>query len=258
MQWIIAAGSDIGHRDEQQDRYLVVSSQDNAKHLLVVADGAGGHKAGALAAQTAIDCIRENLAALWSTDDPESYLNKLIVKCNERVLTIGDGELACATLVMAFVKHDEIFFGHVGDSRLYLVRDGRVIFKTTDHSIVELQRQQGARGVDALAGAVSTGLYMCLGVLNDIIPVVTSSLAREGDALLLCSDGFWGQIDMTKVATQFSHTPLTIERLNQWVAMAKVSKPNGSDNITAIAATFISQPSLFSSLLAAIVNLFKK
>jgi len=258
MPWITVADSDIGGREEQQDRYLVVNSDDNNSHLLVVADGAGGHKAGALAAKTAINCIRENLEFLWPSEDPEAFINKLFIECNERVLAIGDGELACSTLVLVFIKHDQIFWGHIGDSRLYLVRDGNTVFRTTDHTVLELQRQQAAQGVESPINAAANELYMCLGAVTDISPEVSCSMVREADTLLLCSDGFWGQLDTQPALADLSANLLSAELIKKWVGKAKASKANNSDNITVIAARFTDKPRFALNPFEAIARLFKR
>lgn len=257
MPWITAADSHIGNREEQQDRYLIEHSDDGKNHLLVVADGAGGHKTGGLAAQTAVDCINENLNSLWSSKDPDTFLNKLVIECNERVLTVGRGELACTTLVLTFIRGDEVFWAHVGDSRFYLIRDRHVIVRTTDHSVVELQRQQTAQSSDVSVTAAANELYMCLGALADIAPDVSSSLAREGDTLLLCSDGFWGQVDMARAIPDLSERPLTVDALEAWIANASTSKSGNSDNITLVAARLEKKASFFPDLFKAIISVFK-
>ena len=258
MPWVTVADSHIGAREEQQDRYLVEHSDDGNSHLLVVADGAGGHKTGAAAAQAAIDCISENLESLWSSEDPDSFLNRLIFECNENVLAVGDDDLACTTLVLVLIKGDEIFWGHVGDSRFYLIRDEEVILRTTDHSVIELQRQRAAEDASAVVSAPSNKLYMVLGAHSDITPEVASSIVREGDTLLLCSDGLWGQIDMAPCIAELSEKELTDETIGRWVAKAKASKPDRSDNITLVAAKFMRKPRFFSNPLQAIMRLFAR
>ena len=258
MQWVTVADSDIGGREEQQDRYLVEHSDDGNNHLLAVADGAGGHKTGALAAQTAVDCIRENLEFLWSCADPDTFLKQLIIECNEHVLAVGDGDLACTTLVLVFIKGDELFWGHAGDSRFYLIRNQQVVIQTADHSIIELQRQQAAQGADIVVDAPSNEIYMCLGALADLVPETASSLAREGDTLLLCSDGLWGQIDMPLFIAELGERPFTIEILKKWTEKARVSKLDRGDNITWVAAKFINKRGILSRLLKAITKPFKR
>lgn len=257
MAWITAANSDIGGRKEQQDRYLVEHSVDGNSHLLVVADGAGGHKTGALAAQTAVDCISENLPFLWSNQDPDTFLSKLIVECNDRVLEVGEGDLACTTLVLVFIRNDEVFWSHVGDSRFYLIRGDDAVIQTIDHSVIELQRQQATQDADIAVSASSNEIYMCLGALADIFPEVASSVAREGDTLILCSDGLWGQIEMGPLIAELNENPLSIAYLNSWIEKARVSKFGSSDNITLVAARFTRKPKPLSRLVMAIADLFK-
>ncbi len=258
MPWTTAADSEIGGRDEQQDRYLIVSSDDGSSHLLAVADGAGGHKMGALAATTAINCICENLALLWPNKDPASFLDKLIIECNERVLAVGGDDMACTTLVMVFIKEDELFWGHIGDSRFYLIRDRQVVFQTTDHSVGELRKQQAHQGAEIASNASPNELYMCLGALPDVAPEVSSSVAREGDTLLLCSDGLWGQIDMDQVVAELNETTFAKETLKKWTEKARDSKADRSDNITAVTASYVAKQSFLSRCFKACVNLFKK
>ena len=257
MSWITVADSNIGGREEQQDRYLLVSSDDGNSHLLAVADGAGGHKMGALAAQAAIRCICDNLTSLWPSKDPANFIDKLIIECNERVLAVGDGDMACTTLVLVFIRGDELFWGHVGDSRFYLIRDSKVIFQTTDHSAGELQKQQAHHGADSVFNASANELYMCLGALPDIAHEVESGLARKGDILLLCSDGLWGQIDMDLVITELSESSLNKENVANCLEKAKQSKQDRSDNITLVAAKYMGEPSLFSRISEALVRPFK-
>ncbi len=255
MPWITAADSDIGAREEQQDRYLVVRNDRGSSQLLVVADGAGGHTMGAMAAQTAITHVRENVTGLWLSEDPLTFLKDLIVECNQRVLALSDTDLACSTIVMVFMRSDELFWGHVGDSRFYLIRNGEVISQTRDHSVGELQQRQGDEATGAIKAAENE-LYMCLGGLSDITPELDSSAVREGDSLLLCSDGLWGQTDMLRTFSELSNTGISQEGLAKLVAQsisaAKIAKPENGDNITLIASQFLEKPTLIRRLLSAI------
>ena len=257
MAWVTVAGSDIGGREEQQDFYLKVRSSDHNYNLLAVADGAGGHKMGALAAQTVIQCIRENLPALERSEDPTSFIGQLIVECNQRVLKVGDSEMACSTLVLVFIKGEELFWGHIGDSRLYLIRDNKVIFQTTDHSTEELQKNGNDECMENDFSTVSSGLYMCLGALPNIIYDVESGLAREGDILLLCSDGLWGQMDMDRMIAELSTSSLNPENVTTWLTQARQLKQERSDNITLLAAKYGGEPSSFSRLLTALTKPFR-
>lgn len=258
MRWTTLADSHIGGRDEQQDRYLLASSDDGDCHLLAVADGAGGHIGGAAAAQTAIDCISENLSALWLSDDPDTFIRKLILECNERVVASAGGDLSCTTLVMVLIKGEELYWGHVGDSRLYLIRDSKVVAKTIDHSVAELQGQRAFNQANAAEGVAANGLYMCLGAPTNIVPEVSSSVAREGDTLLLCSDGLWGQLDMQALITELNDDSFTLETLNKWIEIARVAKRDHSDNITFVGARLVGTQGVLSALFKTLSQLFKK
>lgn len=261
LSWGIIADSDIGDRQEQQDRYLIKQSNDGKHHLLVVADGAGGHRAGALAAQTAIDCVEENHSRLCNSEDPEKSIGELIIECNERVLALEGEELACATLVILLIRGEELFWGHVGDSRLYLIRKQEAIYQTTDHSLSELERQTPQASSQSASGASSASasneIFMCLGALPNIVPELSSSMARQGDTLLLCSDGLCGQLDMQPLLKEIGDNALTPELLTQYIDQAKTSKPNNSDNITLVLARLSGTPRFWSRPLSAITGFFK-
>lgn len=255
MPWTTVVTSDIGGREEQQDRHVVLADNSGRSQLLVVADGAGGHTAGALAAQTAIDCIAAQVGELWSSDDPENFLNNLILECNEQVLTVGDGEMACSTLVLAFIRDDQVFWGHVGDSRFYLLRQGEVAVQSRDHSLVELQKQNHP---DASVTPSSNQLYMCLGAEKNIDPAIDSGIVRDGDTLLLCSDGFWGQLEDTDFLTNLASSLLAVEKLQKWVDKAKTTKAERSDNITAIAAQYSEKNSPFRNFLSSLTGFIRR
>ena len=250
MPWITQAESHIGGREEQQDRFLVESSDDGNSHILMVADGAGGHKTGGLAAQTAVDCVKQNLEYLWSCNDPEAFLYKLIIECNERVLGLGDDDLVCTTIVIALLRGDEAYWGHVGDSRFYLIRDSQIVVKTSDHSLIEMQRQRAAVDKSFTVTAPTNKLYMCLGALPEISPAVASSITKVGDTLLLCSDGLWNQVNMNTLISSLSQHPFTVPALQKWTKKANSSHHANGDNITAVAARLVAAPSLWSRLLA--------
>ncbi|MEM7360443.1 MAG: protein phosphatase 2C domain-containing protein [Pseudomonadota bacterium] len=257
MHWVTAADSNIGGREDQQDRYLLAQSDDGSNHLLVVADGAGGHKTGGLAAQAAIDCIDDNIEELWASTDPDAFIKQLIIECHTRVLAVGGEDLACTTLVMALIRGDEVFWGHVGDSRFYLVRDGETVVKTRDHSLPELQLQASA-DTDHIVSMETNKLYMCLGAPVDILPEVASSVVREGDTLLLCSDGLWSQIDMVALLADIGDSPVAAKNLDSWINQARLADKENSDNITLLVAKFVGQPSLLQTVLRRIYRVLGK
>ncbi|GHA06740.1 hypothetical protein GCM10008090_15510 [Arenicella chitinivorans] len=252
MPWNCVVDTEIGDRDEQQDRFLMAQSPTGERCLLVVADGAGGHKTGGAAAEAAIEYIHAQLTNLLNSQNPQTALHELIQDCNERVLNVGGDELACTTLVLVLTHEDQLFWGHVGDSRAYLIRDGETVLRTTDHSMVELQRSDPTAVPETEDAVTPNQLYMCLGALDDVLPDTDSSVAREGDTLLLCSDGLWSQVDMQSVTRALSSAPMTTELLRKWAGLAKAGGAGQSDNITLIAARYYTKPSLLERLFSAI------
>jgi len=233
MPWITSAISDIGGREEQQDRHLIVKHKRKDMLLMAIADGAGGHVSGAEAAEAAVDCVKEYLPRLWLSKDPAA---------------------ACSTLVVLFAKGDEIFWAHVGDSRFYLIRNQSILITTTDHTITELNKATGANKPDS---PNSDKLYMCLGALAEITPDIGSSILREGDTLLLCSDGLWSQVDMQSVASQLADSSLDDEDIASYIGLAKQSNPNGCDNITLATARYKARLSFIAKMGNKLGTLFK-
>ena len=258
MPWNCAVDTDIGDRDEQQDRFLMVQSPAGDRCLLVVADGAGGHKTGGAAAEAAIEHIRDQLPGLLNSKDPQSLLYELVQHCNERVLKVGGDELACTTLVIVLADDDQVFWAHVGDSRVYLLRHGETVVRTTDHSLIELQRVNPSAVSDTEHAVTTNQLYMCLGALDQVTPDTDSSLVRDGDTLLLCSDGLWNQVDMQPVTRTLSMDPVNTESLRKWANLAKERGAGNSDNITLIAARYHAKPGLFNRILSTLRKPFDK
>lgn len=246
MPWITYSASDIGARAEQQDRLLVLEHQKGDQQILVVADGAGGHAGGAKAAQVTIDCVREHQELLWSSKDLDADIRSVINRCNDRVLEIGGNELAASTIVLAVLRGDEIFWAHVGDSRFYLLRNGGVSVVTRDHSLRELEI--GAESEQLInSEPIANQLYECLGSSESVMPQVDSCLANDGDVLALCSDGFWGQIDVLEaLGTQVPSQTF----VDEWVASAHSTGGDKSDNITLITAHYPSPKLSFGALLS--------
>lgn len=257
MSWVHVADSHIGDRNEQQDRYLVVEGDSPDTWVLVVADGVGGHEAGALAAQSAIECVLDNLETLWNCDQPEHVLDSVIKLCNERVVKISGVDTAGSTLVLVLIRGDEVYWGHVGDSRFYLIRNGKTVARTTDHTLAELEHRSPSD--DEYPGAVAQNnhLYMCLGVQNDIVPEVASSLVRPGDNLVLCSDGLWNQIDIDLKISELNESKINSAALDSWVQAARKAKPNQSDNITLIVSQFSNEVSPIKRLIGTLIDHLK-
>lgn len=190
----------VGGRPYNEDR-LGYARTDEAV-LLVLADGLGGHAHGALAAELA---VRHLLDAFWQAArprlaDPDLFLYRVIGKAHAALCSHArDCDLPDTprtTIVACVVQDGWAYWMHVGDSRLYLLRDGRVAARTTDQTLVqELVASGRISELEAESHPQRNVLLQCLGgpVSPRLEPAAVARLRRD-DILVLCSDGFYGPL----------------------------------------------------------------
>jgi len=235
MPWIFQACTNVGGREEQQDNYFLYSSEDNSKHLLLVADGAGGHRGGAEASRTVTELAASRAETIFSSDAPEESLMGFCMEAHERIQALSQqmGGMSASTIVLLYLHNREAYWAHVGDSRLYFVQDGEPYFQTRDHSLLQLQRDtRPDTPQDQLPPA--NKLYMCLGPPQSITPESGASVLGVRDRVLLCSDGFWGQLPMAEVLASLSENGLSEQWCETWVEKARGAGGQRGDNITVI------------------------
>jgi serine/threonine protein phosphatase PrpC len=203
MSWRFDLASDIGGRAEQQDRAAILPVPGRAdEHLVVLADGMGGQQDGALAAQAVIDTARDELPRL-SRDEPRQFLTELCLTAHEAIRALGrlhDSNPA-STCTALYLRPEEAYWVHVGDSRLYHFEQDRLLAHTCDHTVSELMKADGAHPVPH-PGSVpgDNRLYMCLGGENGIEPEFGATAVGKAEWFMLCSDGFWNHVDPGEVA----------------------------------------------------------
>jgi len=233
MAWNFACAQDIGDRREQQDRVAVIHSDDNRSHILVVADGMGGQGDGSAAAQTVIDITsrRFSLGAI----EPKVFLQEVFHEAHDAILTLSErgNSTPGSTGVILYLTDKEAHWTHVGDSRLYQFRDNVIVNKTSDHSVAQLfQEHSDGANYDTEIEVSQDQLYMCLGGSNEVNPESHGSVVKPGDFFLLCSDGFWNQIDVEDTFRDAHQAPMGQEKAETLVGLAR-KKGNGSgDNIS--------------------------
>ena len=144
MPWQFSMASDIGGRSEQQDCLEMLSSDSGDTHLVVVADGMGGHRDGALAARTVIETARRHFNS-GRTSDPQTFLQGLCLESHQAISDLGGNEQRSpgSTCVLLYLDGPEAYWAHVGDSRLYHFRNGKLLNLTQDHSVAQLMVSQG-------------------------------------------------------------------------------------------------------------------
>jgi protein phosphatase len=224
--------TDTGNvRVTNQDRLLVDGD------LVAVADGMGGHQAGEVASQLAIQVLREGFAA----DPTATGLVAAVHAANRAVWESGEADpglrgMGTTIAAVALVTDDgeeRLAVVNVGDSRAYLLHDGELRRLTADHSLVaELVRAGQISEAEARTHPRRNILTRVLGVAEEIEPFVAWAAPVRGDRLLLCSDGLFNELDepeITAVLTTVAEPGAAAGRL---VELA--NDHGGNDNITAV------------------------
>jgi PPM family protein phosphatase len=198
--------SALGDRQDNQDRAAVVVAERAA--LMLVFDGMGGHSDGARAAETGLKTVEDMFkAAKLPLFDPQGFLYMALARAHDEVVRIGaDLDVDYrprATCAVCLIQEGGTWWGHIGDSRIYHMREGRVLSRSRDHSHVEILIQEGAITEDeALDHPMRNFVECCIG--GDA-PVPDMSITHKrrlqpGDVLLACSDGLWSGIGDAEIA----------------------------------------------------------
>lgn len=226
-----AAASDTGlHRHANEDSFLVQPP------VFVVADGMGGAQAGEVASQIAAESFFGELGP----GRPEELLKSRIEAANERIFRLARSDPSLAgmgtTLTAAVLveQEDEVVLGHVGDSRVYRLRDGELEQLTRDHSLVEEMRRKGQiTDEQAESHPQRSIITRALGPEPVVQVDVRTVPARAGDLFLLCSDGLTTMIDDGSIRSLLVGAP-TLEAGVQ-ALVAEANRAGGRDNITVVA-----------------------
>ncbi len=236
MNFSIHQASHIGNRKYNQDRVAYAYGHDAL--LLVLADGMGGHLHGEVAARMATETFIESFPQ--HSVDPSIFLTDTMRAAHRRIMELpqnADHAFPGTTCVAALIQDGRLYFGHAGDSRLYLFRNGAMIARTVDHSIVQLWLQAGM--IDEAAARVHprrNQITNCLGGVEDMFEIELGKpvTLESGDVVLLCSDGLHGPILDGDLAAAFLDAPVA-SALDGLMAHALWLADGHADNITGIA-----------------------
>ena len=207
MQIEYAKVSALGDRQDNQDRAAVVASDSAA--MLLVFDGMGGHSDGAMAAELGLKVVQELfVAARQPIFDPQGFLYMALSRAHDAVVEMGR-EIAVdfrprATCAICLIQEGGAFWAHIGDSRIYHIRDSVVLSRSRDHSHVEVLIQEGAITEEEAQDHPMRNFVECC--IGGDVPVpdmsITSKKSLEyGDVLLSCSDGLWSGLTDNDIAT---------------------------------------------------------
>ena len=253
MKFSVFQLSRKGGRERNEDRMGYCYTRQAG--LFVLADGMGGHPEGEVAAQLAVQTLSSYFRRHATPELPETeaFFHTAIRAAHRQILRYafqkGLPDSPRTTLVAAVVQSGMIQWAHCGDSRLYFVRQGALMVRTRDHSLLE-QHLDSPHGKDTPPPTNRNVLYTCLG--SPVKPVYDISAPlplEQGDRFLLCSDGIWGNLEEERLVQGLAEGELgaAAPRL---VEQALLQGGSSCDNATLVAVAWNS-PSEFESTAAA-------
>ena len=219
---------------------FVPSSRHQARShgfLFAVADGVGGMDLGEVASATAISVLTNEFSKAQADTMLISLLPRLIQHANAAVhdktlVNEYRGKRMATTLVACALRYDQAIVSHVGDSRCYLVRNGKARQVTQDHTLVNEQRKMGLISAEDIPESDSRHvLIRSLGPEMFVSPDTTAVTLQAGDVLVLCTDGLHDEMSETMIAEITSQKKTAEEIARELVA--KAVEIDGGDNTTA-------------------------
>ena len=247
----VVGKTDVGRKRAANEDNMYNTITQNGL-VSVVCDGMGGHVGGATASKIAVSTIIENLNNVYY-DDPRIAIGESIDKANRAIIqkTIEQPELAGmgSTCVLLLVRSGKVYIGHVGDSRIYLVRSKRIVQLTKDHSYVQMLVDCGEITKEqAEHHPRKNEITNVLGIPNMSPATVASDaiIPEAGDCFVLCSDGLSGMVSddtICKIISRQSEMNAQ-ERVDRLVALA--NENGGVDNITIQLVEFPVSPTVIT------------
>jgi protein phosphatase len=249
MRFSVYQESRKGGRRSNQDRMGYLYTRDSI--LMVVADGMGGHARGDVAAQMTL----QTMASIFQRDaksrlpDPQRYLEESVLAAHRELHRYRAEntlpEAPRTTVVACIVQDGVAVWAHVGDSRLYLLRGGRILARTLDHSRVHHLVSSGLiRPEDAKDHPERNRIFNCIGAyIAPTVEISRQTALHGGDTLLLCTDGLWGSLTDRQIGDAFS-SQTVMRAVPELMDVALAAAGSDADNCTAIAMTWAGSESI--------------
>ena len=249
MRVRFAGETNVGMKRTHNEDNLFLPSDER---LAIVADGMGGHASGEIASQMAVETVveffkstQEDTEITWPFKLDRGYrydVNRLITGiklANVKIFEAAQREPQYrgmgTTIVAALFLDDQVLIAHVGDSRLYRVRDGEIQQITEDHSLLNDYIKMKKLSADEIANFPHKNVIVrALGMKETVQVDVYNESPRMGDVYLLCSDGLSGMIDDPKIHDLVKHEPDLDKATEKLIGAANAA--GGVDNITVVMA----------------------
>jgi serine/threonine protein phosphatase PrpC len=239
----VAGRSDVGRvRQSNEDCY----GFDLRQGVFVVCDGMGGHAAGEVASKIAVDTVlnyfrdKEPLAANAELVDAPlgaQLLSDAVNKANESILEYAEGHASASgmgtTLVAARFAEEKFTIAHIGDSRIYLLRQGSLLQLTEDHSLVMEQVRRGIMTVDEAKKSTAQHIITrALGTDDNSPPDLAEFPAETGDILMLTTDGVLRHLEDQQIHEALAESASLQEACDHMIELALDA--GGEDNATCV------------------------
>lgn len=235
----ISFQTDVGKKRNSNQDYVAIFKNKAGITLAILADGMGGHQAGDVASKMAVEGMGEKWqeTTLTSPEKACSWFVAAIQNANEAVYNLGQEKIELqgmgTTIVCVAVFEEEFALAHVGDSRMYLVRDHEITQLTEDHSLVnELVRSGEITKEMAATHPRRNVLTRSVGMPGSVEVDIASHFYKAGDYLLLASDGLTNML-ADDVIKWIIDEPITLdEKVAKLISVA--NDAGGADNITVL------------------------
>lgn len=242
MQWLrlaVCTAQHQGDRDEQQDRVaLLASDLDPRCALGVLADGLGGRSGGALAAENVLLTCQSRFRSFTPSAEPvDAFFRSLVDEAHTvlKLTAITSRLEPHTTFAALLVQPERVDWCHVGDSRVYHLRDGKVAHRTEDHSLAQRLARDGIEpSVPVKGNPAADRLIHSLGARErpdaDVGGIADP---RAGDSFLICSDGLWRHVDGAEIATIIADEPVR-DAAETLVGLARERARGKGDNCSLV------------------------
>ena len=204
--------------------------------VAVLCDGLGGHQDGEIASSYIVESLKSRLS------DKEVGIDRLcevIEKVNEELYHMSRCNGMSSTIAAILVKKNIICTVNVGDTRIYLFRDGKELFQSKDHSVAYVSVLTGELSVEKLRSDSSRNiLTRSIGVDDEVKIDFTQLCIKTGDAVLICSDGFWEYVWEKEMIDLLSKADSADSWLSMMRSMHDMRISDGGDNNSAISLIF--------------------
>ena len=253
MHYSIVHDSRRGTRPSNQDR--VAYSENQLGAFMVVADGLGGHARGDMAAQIAVDCLIDSYVKQGQSqiDDPAAFIVLSMTYAHSTINRYSrkkglDKDMPRTTCVACLVQNGYAYWGHVGDSRLYLFGDGDLLTRTIDHSTSDHLHQDGV--VDEQFQRFGhSHLFRCIGgTKRPVVSLGPETHLGTGDTILLCTDGVWRAFKEKRLL-KYAQSECLEDGVDEMLGHSQRYFRDDCDNLTALMFRWEDKPTRQKPLL---------